>query len=111
MSPAPALDQRAQRLTALQATALALQSRLQSHALRLSGAKEGAIPQPAASTQPMETDFGFQGVLPGLNPCFVVYVGLIKRYGPFPLKEHFPRKENFVKCDWPAQISVGKKNF
>ncbi|CAB3984042.1 centrosome-associated 350 isoform X1 [Paramuricea clavata] len=64
--PAPALDQRAQRLTALQATALALQSRLQSHALRLSGAKEGAVPQPAASAQPMETDFGFQGVLPGV---------------------------------------------
>ena len=79
VSPAPAnipaLDQRAQRLTALQATALALQSRLQSHALRLSGGKEGAVPQPAAkmSTQSKETETGFQGVLPGLNSHFVVY--------------------------------------
>ena len=73
MVPAPstvpstaALDQRAQRLTALQATALALQSRLQSHALRLSGAKEGALPQPKVSPPPKEVESGFQGVLPGL---------------------------------------------
>lgn len=66
--PAPntsPLDQRAQRLTALQATALALQSRLQSHALRLSSAKEGAVPQPKVMPQSTEVESGFQGVLPG----------------------------------------------
>jgi hypothetical protein len=71
VSPAPivpVLDERAQRLTALQATALALQSRLQSHALRLSGTKEGAVPQPVeqVSAQPQEMESGFQGVLPGV---------------------------------------------
>ena len=72
MSPAPivpVLDQRAQRLTALQATALALQSRLQSHALRLSGTKDAAVPQPAGPilAQPKEIEHGFQGVLPGVT--------------------------------------------
>ena len=63
------LDQRAQRLSALQATALALQSRLQSHALRLSGATEGVVTRPAAkvTAQPMEIESSFQGVLPGLK--------------------------------------------
>ena len=71
---AAALDQRAQRLTALQATALALQSRIQSHALRLSGAKEGALPQPKVSPPPKEVESGFQGVLPGLSiPCREIY--------------------------------------
>lgn len=81
MVPAPStapLDQRAQRLTALQATALALQSRMQSHTLRLTGAKEGAAPQPKVSPQPKEVEFGFQGVLPGLSlPYRVIYMLIV----------------------------------
>ncbi|XP_028411019.1 centrosome-associated protein 350-like isoform X2 [Dendronephthya gigantea] len=66
-SEAP-LDQRVKRLTALQATALALQSRLQTHALRLSGGTEGAVSQPAVevSAQPKARETGFQGILPGV---------------------------------------------
>lgn len=63
------LDERTQRLTALQSTALALQSRLQSHALRLSGIKEGSFTQQTEKQHLFPTlskETAFQGELPGL---------------------------------------------
>ena len=82
------LDKRTQRLNALKATALALQTRLQSQALRLGGGTEqktspvgqrivvtqpkeietvfqSTVPDPVTIAQAKEKETGFQGVLPG----------------------------------------------
>lgn len=61
------LDKRAQRLSALQATALALQTRLKSQALRLGAVSEHAVSEPVSrvEVQTIKEETGFQGILPG----------------------------------------------
>lgn len=59
------LDIRAHRLCALQSTALALQSRLQSQAFRLGGVDEESVSQPAARVSREEEETEFKGILPG----------------------------------------------